>query len=209
MARADLPQATAGRRRKAVGRIRRRAIVGRIDVLVLVLVAAGCSSGARPGASPSTITARSTAPAAPTTRPPTTSPQAAARAAVLAAYRAFWADVVAASATSDSDSPRLARHATGVELAALRTRLADDKRAGRVARGAPRLLKTTLAALDGKKATVRDCMDSNHWLFYDAKSGALRDKPSGKLYAVTAGLVLDHDAWKVATLDIQEARCGG
>ena len=51
-------------------------------------------------------------------------------------------------------------------------------------------------------------MDSNHWLFYDAKTGALRDKPSGKLYAVTAGMVLDHDVWKVATLDIREAQCG-
>ena len=128
---------------------------------------------------------------------------------MLKAYHAFWADVVAASATSDATSPRLAQHATGVELASLRTRLTDDRRAGRVARGAPRLLRTTLAALDGKKATVRDCMDSSHWLFYDAKTGALRDKPSGKLYAVTAAMVLDHDAWKVATLDIREAQCGG
>ena len=128
---------------------------------------------------------------------------------MLAAYHAFWADVVAASATSDPASPRLAQHATGIELASLRTRLTEDRRAGRVARGAPRLLKTTLAALDGKKATIHDCMDSNHWLFHDAKTGGLRDKPSGKLYAVTAGMVLDHDVWKVATLDIQEAQCGG
>ncbi len=185
-----------------------RQVIGPVALLAVVFLA-GCSSGSSGRTRPTTTTpasgfAASTVP----TRAPTTNARAAARVAVVAAYRAFWADVVAASATSDASSPRLAQHATGIELAALRTRLTEDRRAGRVARGAPRLLKTTLAALDGKKATIHDCMDSNHWLFYDAKTGALRDKPSGKLYAVTAGMVLDHDVWKVATLDIREAQCG-
>jgi hypothetical protein len=136
-------------------------------------------------------------------------PQAAAKGEVRAAYLEFWDAVVAASAASDASFPGLARHATGHELAALRTRLTADKRAGLVARGEPELLRTTVARLDDKAATVRDCMDSNRWLFYDARTGALRDKPSGKLYSVTAGLVLDRGVWRVATLNLQEARCGG
>lgn len=186
-----------------------RRVIGPAALLAAVVLA-GCTSGTGTSTSPTTATLpRAATATTPPTHAPTTNAQAAAKAAVLAAYRAFWADVVAASATSDAASPRLAQHATGAELAALRTRLAADKRAGRVARGAPRLLKTALAALGPKSATVRDCMDSNRWLFYDAKTGALRDKPSGKLYAVTAGLVLDHDARKVATLEFQEAQCGG
>jgi hypothetical protein len=135
--------------------------------------------------------------------------RAAAKDAVRAAYLEFWDAVVAASATSDASFPGLARHATGSELAALRTRLAADKRAGLIARGEPELLKTTVARLDDKAATVRDCMDSNRWLFYDASTGALRDKPSGKLYSVTASLVVHRGVWKVATLNLQEAQCGG
>jgi hypothetical protein len=131
-----------------------------------------------------------------------------AKAAVLTAYQAFWSDVVAATATADAASPRLTQHATGAELAALRVRLTANKRTGLVGRGKPRLLKTTLKTVGIKAATIRDCMDSNRWLYYDAKTGELRDKPTGKLLAVTAGLVLEGGAWKVATLEIQEARCG-
>ena len=185
-----------------------RRVIGPVALLAVVFLA-GCSSQGEDSTNPTTTAVGAAPSTVPATHAPTTSAQDAAKAAVLNAYRAFWADVVAATATSDATSPRLPRHATGAELRALHVRLAANKRAGLVARGAPRLLNTTIASVAEKAATVRDCMDSDQWLYHDAKTGALRDKPSGKLYAVTAGLVLDHGAWKVATLRFQEARCNG
>jgi len=183
-----------------------RRVIGLVALLAVVLV--GCTPQGGDSTAPTATTAAAGT-ALPTTQAPTTNGQAAEKANVLAAYRAFWDDVVAATATSDAASPRLARHATGAELRALRVRLEANKRAGLVARGSPKLLDTTIASVTEKAATVRDCMDSNQWLYHDAKTGALRDKPSGKLYAVTATLVLDRGSWKVATLRFQEARCNG
>jgi hypothetical protein len=180
-----------------------------LAVMLAAVAFAACSSST-PTASSSTTAGSGLDTKAPAQAPSTSvGAQPPANAAVRAAYRGFWDALVTASATSDATFPALAQHATGAELAALRARLAADKRAGLVARGEPQLLETTIARLDAKAATIQDCMDSNRWLFHDAKTGALRDKPSRKRYAVTARLVLDHGVWKVATLDFQEARCGG
>ena len=180
-------------------------MVGR-GLLVAVLLAA-CSPERGPETSPTT-TGRSAAstPATTAAQTTTTSARRVAEAAVLAAYRAFWADVVAVGKTADWRSPRLADHATGEALAEARATFRSLKARGLVARGMVKLDATVLS-VSRTKATLYDCNDTNHFLAYDAKTGALRDKSTGRKNGKTVTLLPQGGIWKVANVATEVGKC--
>ena len=139
----------------------------------------------------------------------TTSIPLVSDATVLAAYRAFWADVAAASHAPDGNAPRLDDHATGQALAVFRAQLEDRRQRGQVARGTPALLAPRVLQRDRRHAVVGDCMDSRAWQYHDVRTGRLIGQPGAHRYSVTAQLTLDRPAWKVATLIIEESQCAG
>jgi hypothetical protein len=175
--------------------------------LLAAAVLAGCSSGAGAASNPTTSDSVSRS-AIPTSvpAPPTTDARSAAEAAVLAAYRAYWDDVVAVGATADWQSPRLAEHATGQALAEARATFHTLKAQGQVARGAVDLRPTVLS-VNGRSATLYDCNSTSRFLAYDAKTGALRDKSSGRRNGKTVTLTLQGSAWKVANVVTEVGRC--
>jgi hypothetical protein len=175
--------------------------------LLAAAVLAGCSSGAGAAGNPATSDSVSRS-ATPTSArvPPTTDARSAAEAAVLAAYRAYWNDVVAIGATADWQSPRLAEHATGQALAEARATFHTLKAQGQVARGTVDLRPTVLS-VNGRSATLYDCNSTSRFLAYDAKTGALRDKSSGRRNGKTVTLTLQGTAWKVANVVTEVGRC--
>jgi hypothetical protein len=189
-------------------RLPSRQVVGPIALLAVALLA-GCSPGSGDSASPTTTTAAvgaatSTAPA---THTPTTSAEGAAKAAVLAAYRAYWDDVIAVGATADWQSPRLAAHATGVALAETRTFLQGLKARGLVARGTVRV-EAKVLSLRGARAVLYDCNSTSNFLSYDAKTGELRDKSSGRSNGKTVAMQRQGGRWKLAQVIATEpGRC--
>jgi hypothetical protein len=175
--------------------------------LLAVAVLAGCSSGAGAAGSPTTSdpasrSATSTSPSA----PPTTDARSAAEAAVLAAYKAYWDDVIAVGATADWQSPRLAEHATGQALAEARATFHTLKAQGEVARGTVDLRPTVLS-VNGRSATLYDCNSTSRFLAYDARTGALRDKSSGRRNGKTVTLTLQGSTWRVANVVTEVGRC--
>jgi hypothetical protein len=127
---------------------------------------------------------------------------------VLAGYAAYWDAAVAAYATNDWRSKKLAAHATGSQLSVVRNELLDNLAERRVARGEPRLFGAKVTSRDGARATVEDCIDANRWLLHDARTGKLKDTPSGKQYRLTAKLKVEDQSWKVADVTYKEERCG-
>lgn len=177
--------------------------------LLAAAVLAGCSSGAGTASKPATSgpvppssLATSTA-----TRPPTTDARSAVEAAVLAAYRAYWDDVVAVGATADWQSPKLAQHATGQALAETRTFLQGLKAKGLVARGSVKVDAKVLS-LSGSRAVVYDCNSTSNFLAYDAKTGQLRDKSTGRSNGKTIAMERQSGSWKLAQVMATEpGRC--
>jgi hypothetical protein len=127
---------------------------------------------------------------------------------VLAGYKAYWEAAIAAYATNDWRSRKLAAHATGAQLSVVRNELVDNLAERKVARGRPRLFGAKVTSRDGDKASVEDCIDSNRWLLHDARTGKLADTPSGKRYRLTAELRIEDQSWKVADVTYEEERCG-
>jgi hypothetical protein len=175
--------------------------------LLAAAVLAGCSSGAGAAGNPATSDSvpRSATPTS-VPAPPTTDARSTAEAAVLAAYRAYWDDVVAVGATADWQSPRLAEHATGQALAEARATFHTLKAQGQVARGTVDLRPTVLS-VNGRSATLYDCNSTSNFLAYDAKTGALRDKSSGRRNGKTVTLTLQGTTWKVANVVTEVGRC--
>ena len=126
---------------------------------------------------------------------------------MLDAYGAFWDDYIEVARTSDYRSPRLAEHATGDALRRLRYQLSLYDAQGLVARGRPVRTATQVTSISVQSATVAECLDSNKWLAHDAKTGKLRDKPSGKIRRVRATLSHVGEGWKVSKLDIGNDQC--
>jgi hypothetical protein len=192
----------------AVGDNRRPRVHGRSSavLLVLLVVLGGCH--AEPGGQPPSPVATSTRPTQSTAPPSTTiDPRAAVQAAVVAAYRAYWADVVAASQTADWRSPRLDDHARGQPVQAARDHLLLLRQQGLVARGDMRLAPRVVLLLAGS-AKIQDCQDLTGFLKHDAKTGALRDRPSGNRYLAQATLTRFGDQWKVTHVAQAVATCG-
>jgi hypothetical protein len=177
--------------------------------LLAAAVLAGCSSGARTASKPATSApVPPSSPATSTaTRPPTTDARSAVEAAVIAAYRAYWDDVVAVAATADWQSPRLAQHATGQALAETRTFLQGLKAKGLVVRGSVKVDAKVLS-LSGSRAVVYDCNSTSNFLAYDAKTGQLRDKSTGRSNGKTVAMERQSGSWKLAQVMATEpGRC--
>lgn len=170
----------------------------------LLLLPACSGDGEAEGAAPPATTARPTT--APATTRTTTPGQADAKAAVLAAYHAFWDDMVAVGATADWRSPRLDDHATGRALAEARSTFRSLHARGLVARGTVKV-RAKVLSVKSRTATVYDCNSTSNFLAYDAKSGELRDKSSGRSNGKTVGLVLRNGTWKVADTATEVGKC--
>lgn len=128
---------------------------------------------------------------------------------VLADYLAYWEDVAAASSSTGDPSSRLDDHAVQPQFGSALGQIRRDRAAGRIARGAPRLLDSVVEDREGGRATVTDCMDSSRWQYYGLRTGKPVGEPSGKRYRVTASLRLVGSVWKVSTLRVEEEQCGG
>ncbi len=181
-------------------RLVRQALVG--IALGLAAMLAACSSPAKTDTGPATTFTQ----AASSTSPTPTSTTADAEAAVLAAYRAYWDDVIAVGKTSDWRSSRLADHAAGEALAQARATFRTLKARGLVARGTVDLRPTVLS-VKASRATLYDCNSTSNFLAYDAKTGALRDKSSGRRNGKTVTLVLERGTWKVVKVVTEVGRC--
>jgi hypothetical protein len=177
------------------------AVVG----LSLIASCTGTDGGGGGVASaPSTTSSTRTAPSA-TSRPSgaTTDPKAAA----LSAYRAYWADVVAASQTADFRSSRLDDHARGQPVTAIRDHLRQLQQAGLVDRG-DIILAPRVVSLNSTTAGIRDCQDLTGFLKHDAKTGELRDQPSGNRYLAEAMVTRIGSQWKVTQVAQAVSICG-
>jgi hypothetical protein len=175
-------------------------------VLVAALALAACSgdSGANEAAPAAT-----TAPATSTTAAPTTTSTAAAdpqEAAVLKAYGAFWDDVIAVGATANWRSPRLDDHATGLALAESQATFRSLRQRGLVARGTVKV-RAKVLSVKGTTATLYDCNSTSNFLAYDAATGELRDRSSGRSNGKTVTLVRRNGTWKVAKTVTEVGKC--
>jgi PBP1b-binding outer membrane lipoprotein LpoB len=186
-----------------------RPLTGRLAILLVLVAAlalAACSgdSGANEAAPAAT-----TAPATSTTAAPTTTSTTAAdarEAAVLTAYRAFWDDMIAVGATANWRSPRLDDHATGSALAAAQATYRDLNQRGLVARGTVEV-RAKVLSIKGNTATVYDCNSTSNFLAYDAKTGKLQGRSSGRSNGKTVTLVRRNGAWKVSRSVTEVGKC--
>jgi hypothetical protein len=186
-----------------------RPLTGRSAILlalVAVLALAACSgnSGANEAAPPATTTPATSTTAAPTTT--TTATADAREAAVLADYRAFWEDMIAVGATANWRSPRLDDHATGNALASAQATYRSLNQRGLVARGTVKV-RAKVLSIKGSTATVYDCNSTSNFLAYDAKTGELRDRSSGRSNGKTVTLVRRNGTWKVANSVTEVGKC--
>jgi hypothetical protein len=125
---------------------------------------------------------------------------------VLAAYRAFWDDMIAVGKTANWRSPRMDDHATGLALAQAQATYRMLHQRGLVARGTVKV-RAKVLAIKGNTATVYDCNSTSNFLAYDAKTGQLRDKSSGRSDGMTVTLVLRDGTWKVAKSHTEVGKC--
>ncbi len=174
-------------------------------VLLLALLAAACTSGDGDGGSATAATARTTSAAPATTSAPTTTAPATAT-VVLADYRAFWDDMVAVGKTANWQSPRIDDHATGQALAEAQATYRSLKSRGLVARGTVKVDAKVLS-IKGGTAVVYDCNSTSNFLAYDAATGELRDKSSGRSNGKTVTMLLRGGTWKVAKTVTEVGRC--
>jgi hypothetical protein len=157
-----------------------------------------CGSGSSAAAVPTT-----TGPARPA--PTTTQVPSDIAQKVIAGYRGMWADLVSAARTSDYQSARLPRHASGDALNLLVQGLAKDQVLGIVTRGKP-VLQPHITSLSPSgnptKATITDCFDNTHWIEYKTSGGLEKNAPGGRR-STTADLVRMGRTWKVSQLTIR------
>ena len=176
-----------------------RALLG-LAVLAAGLAAAGCSSEKRPTADPGTSSS-TTVSTEPTTQ--TSAPMPGAEA--VAAYRAFWQDFLAAGDPMNPEHPRLAEHATGEELAAVRKSFLAAKAAGNVIRGTLDLAPRTVA-VEATTVVIRDCYGDATGL-YSAATGARQDRETPGRQLVTATVLLVEGVWKVTAIKHEGDGC--
>jgi PBP1b-binding outer membrane lipoprotein LpoB len=172
--------------------------------LAAALVLAACSgdSGVEEAAAPATTPATTTTAAATTTTAVTNQREAT----VLAAYRAFWNDMIAVGATANWRSPRLDDHATGSALVAAQATYRDLNQRGLVARGTVEV-RAKVLSIKGSTATVYDCNSTSNFLAYDAKTGKLQGRSSGRSNGKTVTLVRRNGAWKVSRSVTEVGKC--
>lgn len=185
--------------------VRRGRVTGAF-MLGAVLAVTACSSDAvsgppdatQPTGQPPSISA-----------PPTTSFSVVDKAKqdAVTAYRGMWQDFVAAGTTSDWQSPKLGRYATGVALTNLSRGLYADHYNGLVTKGEPILnpsVSSAEPANDPKKIIVTDCGDSTRWLKYRADNGQLADTPGGRRLINAIVEKQADGSWKVSDFGVHD-----
>ncbi|MEV0318128.1 hypothetical protein ACIBKX_07680 [Streptomyces sp. NPDC050658] len=115
--------------------------------------------------------------------------------------------MAAAAKTSDWQSLRLGRYATGDALGAITRGMYADQRNGLVTKGkpknSPRVIELDPPA-DPSTVMISDCGDSSRWLKYQRKSGKLADDRPGGRQAITAKVRKQGDGtWKVTRFAVE------
>ena len=183
-----------------MGTVVRHRGAGRALLVAAVLAAslAACSSGKHSSAEPATST--TTASTTPTTQTSAPGPGEEA----VAAYRAFWQDFVAAGNPIDPESPLLAEHATGEQLAAVRNSFLAVKAAGQVLKGGLNLAPRVVSA-EAATVIISDCYDDGTGLY--SPDGVRQDKEDPRRHLITATVTLVDGAWKVAKVKHEGDGC--
>jgi hypothetical protein len=183
---------------------RARAVLGLGATLVIL---AACSSG--------TTTPSSGAPQptgqAPTTSAPSTTALSVvdkAKQDALASYRGMWQDFVAAGTTSDWQSPKLGRYATGIALTNMSRALYADHYNGLVTKGEP-TYEPAVSSVDPadnpNKIVITDCSDDSRWLKYKASTGQPANDTPGGRHLINAIVLKQADgSWKVSEYGVHE-----
>lgn len=157
------------------------------------VLASACSSGGTSSAATSSAT---TYRAAASASPSATGPAEAA----LAAYTAMWADITAASHTSDYQAADLTDHMTGAALHTVVANMAANDKQGIVATGAPVLHPSVISA-SPTVVELRDCVSDIDWLQVWATSHKpVNDVPGGYRYS-TSTVTDENGTWKVTQID--------
>lgn len=172
---------------------------------VVVVAVAACGSG--PASSPSTGTTQPPAPTTAAMSPSAASPGDAAKQQALTAYLGMWDDFVAAAATSDWQSPKLGRYATGLALSTLSRGLYADHYNGIVSKGVP-THDAKVSFVDPPsnpaKVVVSDCSDSTNALKYRADNGQhANDGPGGRRLINATVQKQSDGSWKVSDFGVQ------
>lgn len=170
-----------------------------------LVAAAACGSGTASSSSSGT-----TQPAVPTSAAVSTSaasPAEEAKRQAVTAYLGMWDAFVAASATSDWQSPQLGRYATGLALSTLSRGLYADHYNGLVSRGAP-THDVHVSSVDPPSnpttVIVSDCSDSTNALKYGADNGQPADDGPGGRRLINATVEKQSDgSWKVSDFGVQ------
>jgi hypothetical protein len=127
----------------------------------------------------------------------------------VAAYRGMWQDFVAAGTTSDWQSPKLGRFATGIALTNMSRALYADHFNGLVTKGEPTFqpsVSTVEPADDPNKIVIADCSDGTNWLKYKAANGQLADDTPGGRHLINAIVQKQSDgSWKVSEYGVHKA----
>jgi hypothetical protein len=118
---------------------------------------------------------------------------------VLAGYRSYWDALVTAGATADDASPLLPAHATSIALKEARAHFGELKRLGQVDRGTVTLHPRVVTVKD-RRATVKDCPDTSHWVRQDAKTGASQGTRGYRSTTHIIILLFVDQAWKAAVI---------
>ena len=105
-----------------------------------------------------------------------------------------------------SASSCCARAGTGNALAAAQATYRDLSQRGLVARGTVKV-RAKVLSIKGSTATVYDCNSTSNFLAYDAATGELRDKSSGRSNGMTVTLVRTNGVWKVAKAVTEVGKC--
>ena len=176
---------------------RRQAAVTVLGLAVLAAGGASCSSGSSSSSKAASSTTTSATPTTSTTMPPPGSD-------AVAAYRAFWDDFLAAGNPAEPESPRLAAHTTGDQLAAVRNHFLAIKAAGQVIRGGMNLAPRVVS-VEATTVVVSDCYDDQTGLY--SPDGVRQDKEDPRRHLITATVTLVSGVWKVASVKHEGDGC--
>jgi hypothetical protein len=125
--------------------------------------------------------------------------------AVLKAYEAYWAAVLASADPPDPESGQLKEHAVDEELKRVRSVLSELQRAGDVMRGSYGH-EAFVRSIDDTEAVVADCL-APRTTIHDGSTGEVTVGETGGTGLVTAQMVLEGDAWKVALIEAGQGAC--
>lgn len=126
-------------------------------------------------------------------------------ASVLDGYRQFWDAYRAASDPMNPEDERLTRHATGKELAQVRSAFLARKSAGHVIRGTFEL-SPRVASIADTRAVVADCY-FDHTQLFDLATNAPLEPADTERESIEATLQLIDGIWKVSEINHKGTGC--